>query len=132
MNVSNRTVLRRPNRTLCIGDLKDQIILHVRDLTEPVFGEVDATEDFNKISNVWASIKTTSGKAFFAGISGDVSVTHEISIRYRDDVSAETWIELKTGSLLDIVAIENLEEKDEWLRLQCSERGSKALGSAQA
>ncbi len=130
--MSNRTVVRRPNRTLCLGDLKEQIILHTRDLTEPEYGEVDATEDFNPIKSVWAAIKTTSGKAFFAGVHGDVSVTHEISIRYRDDVSAETWIELKTGSLLDIVAVENLEERDEWLKLQCSERGSKALGSAQA
>lgn len=131
--MSKRTTLRRPNRTLCLGDLKEQIILHDRDLTEPEYGEVDATEDFTPINNVWASIKTVSGKSFFAGINeGDVAITHEVSIRYRSDVSSETWIELKTGSLLDIVAIENLEERDEWLRLQCNERGIKALGSAQA
>lgn len=130
--MSIRTVLRRKHRTLCVGDLKDQIILHNRNIEEPVFGEVDATEDFNPIKSVWASVKTVSGKTFFSDVHGDIAVTHEISIRYRDDVSAETWIELGSGTRLKIVNTQNLEERNEWLVLLCSERGDKGLSAAQA
>lgn len=130
--MSNRTVIRRPKRVLCIGDLKDRIILHERIMEEPVFGKVDVTEDFNKQATVFAAIKTVSGKSFFAGANVDIALTHEISIRYRDDITAENWIEFSDGTLLNIVNVENLEERNEWLRLRCTQRGSKELGSAQA
>ncbi len=130
--MGQRKVIRRPRRVLCVGDLDTRVILHNRLLQEPDFGEVDFKEDFKALQEVWAKIKTTSGKAFFSGAHVDVSVTHEISIRYRADVSSETWIELLDGRLLDVVAVENLEERDEWLVMPCTERGDKSLGSAVA
>ncbi len=130
--MGQRKVIRRPRRVLCVGDLDTRVILHKRSLEEPGFGETDFKEDFKALQEVWAKVRTTSGKAFFSGAHVDVSVTHEISIRYRADVSSETWIELLDGRLLDVVDVENLEERNEWLVMPCTERGDKGLGSAVA
>lgn len=130
--MSNRKVIRPAKRTLCIGDLNRRIRLHSRTLKEPEFGEVDAEEKFDQIDKVYASIKTTAGKAFFSDVHGDIAITHEIGIRYRADVSAETWVELGDETLLDIIDTNNLEESNEWLILMCSERGKKTVGAARA
>ena len=120
--------IRRPRRKLCVGDLKDRVILQKRTLTEPTFGETEFDESFSLREEVWASIQTTAGKAFFAGVNvGDVRITHRIDIRYDVDVTEETWIELKddVGTRLDIVDVEDLEERHEWMVLSCVERGPK-------
>lgn len=127
--MATRVEVRRPRRKLCIGDLRDRIILQSRDITEPAFGARDFDEDFKQQDGVWASIRTTAGKVFFDGVNTDIAVTHEIRIRYDSRVTAETWIELEDGRRLDVVNVEDLEERKEYLTLLCTERG---LGDREA
>ena len=127
-----RMVLRRGRRKLCVGDLRERICLQTRTLTEPAFGDAEPGEDFEGKSEVWALVKTTAGKVFFDGVNADVNLTHEIFIRYDSTVTATTWIELADGRRLDIVNVENLEERNEYLRLLCTDRGSRDKGAASA
>lgn len=127
-----RKVVRRPNRVSCIGDLRDRVTLHDRTLTPPVSGSVDATEKFAPAILAWAKIKTITGKTIFTGANVDVALTHEITIRFDSTITSETWLELLDGTLLDIVATEDLEERHQFLVLRCTERGASTLRASQA
>ena len=109
--------------------MKSRIVLHTRTLKEPAFGDTDFGLDFEAKAEVWAMVKSVAGKVFFDGVHADVSVTHEIFIRYDHTVTSETWIELDDGRRVDIVNVEDLEERHEYLRLFCTERGDKSLGA---
>lgn len=127
-----RTTLRRNHRKLCIGDLRDRVILHVRKITEPSFEARDFNLAFQDGVEVWALVKTTAGRTFFDGVSQDRPVSHTITIRFDKDVTSETWIELEDGGRLDIVNVEDLEERHEYLRLLCSDRGSVDVEAAKS
>ena len=129
--MSSRRVVRRGRRKLCVGDLRDRICLQKRTLTEPAFGDAEAGEEFEG-TEVWALIKTSVGKALFDGVNQDVNVTHEVAIRYDPEVTATTWIELGDGTRLDVVNVEDLEERHEYQWLRCTERGSRDKGAASA
>jgi SPP1 family predicted phage head-tail adaptor len=129
----SRERIARPQRKVCLGDLRDKIIIKTRDLEAPVFGETTFTENFDRrMWEVWASIKTATGKVLFNGVNTDVVMTHEIIIRWHEDVTASNWVELKDGRLLDIISVENLEERNEFLKLACREQGLKSLPANQA
>jgi len=114
--------LKRPHRKVCLGDLNDLIILQTRDITEPLFDTVDFDENFGDLPEVYAKIKTTSGRTVFDGVDTDVNVSHEITIRFDPVVTSETWVEFE-GRRLDILRVEDLEERHEWQLLLCLDRG---------
>jgi len=126
-----KTLLLRKRRESCIGDMRERIHLHDRSIQEPDFGTTDPTEKFTGPKIVWANIKTVAGKTIFTGANIDIALSHEIIIRYDDKVNSETWVEFE-GNNLKIVKIEDLDERHDFLRLLCTERGDKDLGAAQA
>lgn len=120
--------IRRKSRSVCIGDMNTLIKLQNRNITPPLFGDPDFDEEFTDVAEVWAMVNTVSGKTVFDGVNTDINVTHEIYIYYDATVTAETWVELN-GKRLDIVpnGVENLEERDEFLKLTCTERGANTI-----
>lgn len=82
------------------------------------FTDVDPTQD-----KVWAKVVTTNGKTYFDGVSSDRRITHEVTIRFLAGVSAESWVILRDGQRLDVVATQDLEERNEWLVLMCDITG---------
>jgi SPP1 family predicted phage head-tail adaptor len=99
----------------------------------PVFGDTNYTEDFDrKVKEIWAAIKTVTGKVIFDGVSTDISISHEIFIRWDSGITSENGIELSDGRLLDIINVEDFEERQEFLRLMCSIRGDKTLEASHA
>lgn len=110
-------------RRLCAGDLDRQITLQNRDIAAPIWGSADFDERFSGDTVVWAKIDTVTGKTFFDGVSQrDSTVTHEIYIRYLAGITSETWISYDSRRI-DILAVENLEERNEWLKLTCTDKG---------
>ena len=85
---------------------------------------------FSPSVNVWANVLSVTGKTFFNGVNADVAVTHEIFIRYRDDLDID-FVEFE-GKYFNILAAEDFEEHHEFLRLICEERGDKTLESTHA
>ncbi len=112
--------------------MRDRVKLQSRDITEPAFGATDFDEQFEGASEVWAMVKTTAGKTFFNGVSADIVISHEIYIRHDHTVTSETWVELKDGRRLDVVNVEDLEDRNEFMRLLCTERGDKTKEATRA
>lgn len=110
------------HRKVCLGGMRDQIILYDRAITAPASGSVDFTETFSNATTVWAMLETISGKEIFDGTNLVGVATHKFYIRYISDVTAQTWIKFKS-QYFDIIDTQNLEERDEFLLLRCSIRG---------
>lgn len=121
------TKIRRKKRQACIGGMSDRIILQGRDIKPPVFGDPDFDETFTNNDTVWATVNTISGKTFFDGVNSDINITHEILIAFDSTVTTEIWIELEDGRRVDILAVENLDERSEFMRLTCTDRGAKTI-----
>lgn len=126
-----RQTLKRPSRKICVGDLRDRILLQDRDITEPTFGDVDFGEDFSSLQ-AWAKVETTAGKTFFDGVNVDVAVSHRVTIRYDRRVTAEWFVVLDDDQRLKIIDVEDFENRHEYLVLLCTERGSTTIEATKA
>ena len=118
--------IRKKRRNICIGDMEDEITLENRDIAAPLFDTVDYDETFTAPNPaVWALIETVRGKTFFDGVSTEQDVTHWIYINFDVTVTAETWVKLVDGRRLDILRVENLDERSDFMLLHCDDRGAK-------
>jgi len=114
--------IRRKKRQPCIGDMNEIITLQGRTLTPPTSG-VDATEEFTDSNpDVWALIETVSGETMFDDTGTERDVTHMFVIRFITGISSETWI-LFNNERLDILSVEDLDGRQEFLKLRASNRG---------
>ena len=122
--------LRRKKRQVCLGDLDNQIVLQDRTITAPTSG-VDASETFTTNDTVDAMVETSRGETIFDGTNTEVDVTHKFTIRFISGITAETWISFNSDRF-DILDVENLEERDEWLVLRATNRGVDTNTASQA
>jgi SPP1 family predicted phage head-tail adaptor len=122
--------IQRRHRKPCIGDLDTEITLENRAIQAPNFGLIDFDESFSTNSIAWALIETVRGKTFFDGVSTEVDITHWVYINFDATVTAETWIKLSDGRRLDILRVEDLEERSEFMLLHCNDRGGKEASKA--
>ena len=127
-----RQVIPKKNRRLCIGQMRDHITISGRKILEPEFGDVDFLEQFKDGVVRWATVNTIKGKTVFAGIGVDVALSHEIYIRYDQCVTSESWIVLPDDTRLDVVMVEDLDERHEFMRLLCQDRGDKDRAASRA
>jgi len=118
--------IRRKKRQVCIGDLDTEIVLQNRSIVPPVSGSSDFDENFTPNSTVWAAVNTVSGKTFFDGVGTETNITHEIFIRYDVTITAEVWV-LLDSRRFDILDVEDLDERNEFMKLLCVDRGSDSL-----
>lgn len=117
--------IRKKRRNVCIGDLEDRVTLENRAIQAPEFDTVDFEEEFTAPNPpVWALLETVRGKTFFDGVSTEQDVTHWIYINFDATVTAETWVKLDDGRRLDILRVENLDERSDFMLLHCDDRGS--------
>lgn len=124
--MSRCQAIRKKNREVCVGNMRDVIILQNRNITPPLFNTVDLDEDFQPIDpgtpERFAMIETVTGKTFFDGVGTETPITHIIYIRYDQLVTAETWIEFEDRRF-DILAVEDFEERHTFMKLTCTDRG---------
>lgn len=105
-----------------IGDMRHRVYLHDRSISPPVFGSVDFDQLF--VGNPrWAAVKTFRGKTVFDGVSRDENVTHEVFMRYEEGITSESFLQLSDGQRLRVLAVENYEERGEYVVLMCTNRG---------
>ena len=127
--------IKRKHRKVAIGDLSELITLQNRNIVEPLFGEPDFDEEFSGDLEVWAAVTTVNGKTFFdnvgteGGLQSDIS--HELFIKYESTVTAETWVILGLNRL-DILKVEDLDGRNEFMRLTCIDRGLIAQEATKA
>ena len=115
--------LRVNKRKICTGDLTKAITLEARAIQPPGQNSVDYTEQFNPIINTKAAVKTTRGETIFDGSNTERVVTHIFWIRFRPNVTFETWVQMD-GIKFDVLDVENLDERNEWLEIMATEGGA--------
>ena len=120
--------IRRKRRNVCIGDMRDRVIIQTRAITVPDANSVDFTEVFSADQTVWALVETKTGTQVFDGTNIVGIATHNIYIRFITGVTFQKWLRFK-NVIYDILDVQNLEERDEFYLLRCSLRGddSKAV-----
>lgn len=124
--------IKRRRRRVCAGDLDSRVRVERRSQIPPQVGEVDAEFLFEPMVGdgyVWARVETTSGRTVFDGVSQDRRVTHVVTMRRFADVEATEWVKLPDGVRLDVVQVEGLDERGQFVELLCDARGheSRAL-----
>jgi len=111
-------------RQICIGDLKDRIELSIRSQVSKNDGKIKSIMDFTSLATVWAKVTTTRGSQLFDGVEISDPFTHQIEIRFRDDIDAEKWIDFKDNRY-DIVDVQDYDERNEFLLLLCKKKGDQ-------
>lgn len=122
--------VRKKRRNVCIGDMDDRVTLENRAITAPEFEGVDFDETFTPNPPVWAMVRTVKGKTFFDGVGTEIDITHEVGINFDATVTTSTWVTLEDGRRLDILQIENLDERSDYMMLDCTDRGAKEASKA--
>jgi SPP1 family predicted phage head-tail adaptor len=123
--------ITRKRRNVCIGDLDSLITIENRAIEPPDFDTVDFDETFTTgVADAWALIETVRGKTFFDGVSTEIDITHWIYINFDATVTAESWVKLDDGRRLDILRVENLDERSDFQLLECNDRGDKEASKA--
>jgi head-tail adaptor len=122
--------IKRTDNRITIGALDTLIKLKIRTLTPPTGSSVDYGETFTDWIDVWALVTTVNGVVFFDESTNlERTVTHKIYIRYIPDVTSETWVLLPAqfgavkDQYLDILRVDNLNEKNKFYMLTCALRG---------
>ncbi len=115
--------IKKKNRKFCVGDMRDEITLENRSINPQDADSIDFIEDFSESNVIDAAIETVRGLETFDGVNVESIVTHKIYIRFIEGVTEETWVKFK-GRRLDIMDVENLDERDQFLLLRCKERGA--------
>ncbi len=86
-------------------------------------GEDDWTTETTQptVCQTWAKITPVSGKQFWEAQSIGATVTHEVYIRYREDINASMIIDYK-GRIFDIVYIFDIDEAQKFMKILAKER----------
>jgi SPP1 family predicted phage head-tail adaptor len=77
-------------------------------------------ETWNTLCTVWASIRPLKGREYYAANQAQMEVTHEITIRYMRNVSAENRIVFGNRTF-EVKAVMNVNEENRWLSMVCEE-----------
>lgn len=102
-----------------LGRCGQDIILEDR---ETRFKNGDPVATFSGADTINAIVKTVSGVRVFDDTNTEVDITHEICIPYQAGVTSEKWVKLGSRRIR-VITVENCCEKDEVLKLRCTERG---------
>lgn len=121
--------LKKKKQQYCIGDMRDEIVIQNRAITAPQTG-VDFSETFTNTITVLSAINTVSGKTYFDDVGTETNITHTIGLRFVEGVTAESWV-LFDERRLDVLTVDNLDERGQWMRLQCVDRGESAKAASE-
>lgn len=80
---------------------------------------VTAEEDI--ITKCWAKITPISGRAYWEAQAQQSQITHEIVIRYKNNIDATMIVEYK-GRKFDIDSVININEANRYLKIMAKER----------
>lgn len=118
--------VQRRKKQFCVGQMNEQIKLQNRAITSPVADGVDYGEEFTADNIVWAWVQTVRGRTEFDSTNIERVVTHEVGIRFIEGITSETWYEFN-GEMYDIINVENIDERSEFLLFDAMARGDKEV-----
>lgn len=101
-----------------IGRLNKRVLIKKDSTTRNEYGELVGGYDL--VATTWAEVKPLIGKQWFEALKDNVEVSHQVTIRYRQDINA-TMVLFLGDRKLEIASIINLMERNEYLQLMCKE-----------
>jgi|TARA_R100000734_G_C3275367_1_gene70294 SPP1 family predicted phage head-tail adaptor len=101
-----------------IGKFRHFITLQGQGTTRDSGGGISS--GFSTIASVYANVVPKSGKEVYKRGKLVGSVTHEITIRYRTDITNASRISFN-NKLFNIRSIINIDERGRYLKLMCEE-----------
>ena len=106
-----------------IGSLRHQVRLETPTTTAD--GEGGYTTTWALLGVVYAAIEPATQRSLERLVANAVSsdASHVVTVRYIDGVTTKTRV-LFLGRVLSVVGIQNIEERNEILRLACTEQVS--------
>ncbi|MEM9026845.1 MAG: phage head closure protein [Pseudomonadota bacterium] len=102
-----------------IGDLRHRIVIEQSVRTTIAGGA--ATESWHTIAKVFAKVVPQSGRDVVEGDRVVGRTTHQVTLRYRSDVTRHQRIGFE-GRYLDIVSVRDVDSRNRWLVCECMER----------
>ncbi len=102
-----------------IGKLRHQI-----SLLKPIIIKDELGQEVEKLEvqkTIWVSIEPLSGKEYFSAKQVNSEATVKITIRYIESLLPH-WVVQFGQRIFNIEAIINLEERNRYLQLLCSEK----------
>lgn len=99
------------------GELK-RVITFKRNVGED---DWDTETTQNEVCTCWAKITSIGGKQYWEAQSIGASVTHEIYIRYRDDIDNSMIICYKNREF-DMVYMVDIDEDEKYIKILAKER----------
>ena len=93
-----------------------QLALEVRD------GSGGVVREWSTVANRWASIAPLSGREAFYVNQVVPEVTHEVHLRYYPELTAQHRF-LYNGRTLNIVSVQNVDERRREIMALCKEAG---------
>jgi SPP1 family predicted phage head-tail adaptor len=107
-----------------IGNLRQRITIRAKTRTPDDSG--GHSEAWSDLATVWAKVENAAGalgtgsRSLFERMGLQTIYTHRMTIRYRTGIEDYQRV-LYDGKEYEIHAIENIGERDEYLRLYCKE-----------
>jgi SPP1 family predicted phage head-tail adaptor len=120
---------RRRRRVVALGDLNEKISIQTRNQQSQFESTTGAAQEvFTTVATPWALVETYRGQNFFDSIEQGLNPTHVFYIRNRPMTDEEAWL-LYRDSRFDILDVENLDERSEFLKLTCRATGKQVMPS---
>ncbi len=119
--------IKGKRRSVCLGDLDRCITLLIKEIKSPDDNsfDYDSVLTISKLV-VFANIETKKGVTIFDSSNRERNITHFVYIRHTPDVDIDTWVRFNDENY-DVVDVENLDERSEFLLLRCAKRGTDTL-----
>ena len=123
--------IRGKRRLVCIGDLDRTIAIQSRAAADGYDDGEDFT--FTTVFSPMAMLETLKNVFVVDLVNGnDIEATHGFSIVFpSQEISSDLWV-LFNSQRYRIVGQENLDERSDFLRLLCTQRGSTTREAADA
>lgn len=102
-----------------IGKLRHRITLQKSVVTHDDIGQ--ELEEWQDVATVWASVEPLSGKEYFNAQQINSAISTKIGMRYLPGITTDMRVYFKRHPY-NILSIINLEERNLYLQLLCSEK----------
>jgi len=101
-----------------IGSMRHAITFQNQGTARDAGGGISS--GFSTLATVYANVKPTTGREVYKQGKVVGIVSHEITVRYREDITNATRISFD-NKLFNIRGIINIDQRDRYLKLLCEE-----------
>ncbi len=101
-----------------IGDLRHRITFQSeRKVADTYRGHTSTWDD---VATVWAKVEPVSGREYYYSHQLKNVISHKITVRHRDDITAELRIVFEKR-IMKIESLVNLQEQERFIEIRCIE-----------